>query len=65
MAENTMTVRLTTGMVSADAAHGPGDEITIDTKTAKRLLESGQAEPVVQRRVAKAEKRDPAPAEVR
>lgn len=51
-----MKIRLKTGMVSADAAHGPGDEIDVDDALGARLIERDSAEAVET-------KRAPAPAD--
>lgn len=52
-----MKVKLLTGMAGADFSHAPGSVVEFDAATAKRLLESGQAVPVAEKRSQKAEKR--------
>lgn len=57
-----MKVRMLTGMAGRDAdgrefAVAPGEEITLDAETAKRLLESDQAEPVAAKASDRAERR--------
>lgn len=41
-----MRVRLLTSRAGYNFSQEPGDEIDVDAKEAKRLIESGQAEPV-------------------
>jgi hypothetical protein len=60
--ETTMKVKLTTGRAwcqpdGKTVAADPGDEITVDAAEGRRLLESGQAEPVAAKPSSRAEKR--------
>lgn len=52
-----MKVKLLVSRAGVDFAQGVGDVIDVENDEAKRLLESGQAEPVAEKRAAKAEKR--------
>lgn len=56
-----MKVKLLTGMAGtrdgAGFSHLPGEVVEFDNATAKRLLDSGQAVPVAEKRQERAEKR--------
>lgn len=54
-------VRYRNGAIGPDGTViNPGDEISVDADTAKRLLESETVEPVAQKASSRAEKRSPA-----
>jgi len=52
-----MKIRMKVGIAGVSWSAKPGDVIDIESKEAKRLCESGMAEPVAEKRSAKAEKR--------
>lgn len=52
-----MKVKLLTSRAGIDFAQDAGDVIEVSNDEAKRLLESGQAEPVAKKASDKAEKR--------
>ena len=39
-------VKLLVSIAGADFSYAPGEKVTFDKETEKRLIESGQAEPV-------------------
>ncbi|MCB0865817.1 MAG: hypothetical protein KDB58_08895 [Solirubrobacterales bacterium] len=52
-----MKVKLSTSRSTPDGVHDAGEIIDLPAEEAKRLLESGQAEPVAVKRAQRAEKR--------
>lgn len=52
-----MKVKLTVGMAGDKFSYPPGQVIDVEKATAKRLLASGQAEPVARSPVKRASKR--------
>lgn len=52
-----MKIRLLTSRAGIDFAQNVGDVIEVSKDEAKRMIEDGQAEPVAEKRVDKAEKR--------
>lgn len=57
-----MKIRMLTGIAGVDHegreyAHSPGDEVTVDDATAKRLLDTEQAEAIASKPAQRAEKR--------
>lgn len=50
-------VKLTTSLAGIDFSHNAGDVIDCNEAEARRFIESGQAEPVTQKRVEKAVKK--------
>lgn len=60
-----MKVKLTVARAGADFSNVAGDIIEVDKREALELLNSHQAEPVVEKRSAKAEHRVTKPAEDR
>lgn len=52
-----MKVKLLTSMAGIDFSHNAGDEIDCNEAEAKRFIEAGIAEPVVQKRTEKTVKK--------
>lgn len=52
-----MKVKLLTSMAGIDFSHNAGDEIDCNEAEAKRFIEAGIAEPIVEKKVEKAVKK--------
>jgi len=49
-------IKLLVSIAGADFTYYPGEEVTLDKDYEKRLIDSGQAEPVVKKAAKKAKK---------
>lgn len=49
-------IKLLVSVAGADFAYSPGDVVTLDKNYEKRLVDSGQAEPVAKKTTKKAQK---------
>lgn len=50
-------IKLLVSVAGADFSHAPGEMVTLDPEFERRLIESGQAEPVEVKSRAKSDKR--------